>query len=93
MAYRIEILPSAVRQLEALAGPARRSVVTAIAGLAVDPRPPGARRLSGIPEGVLRLRVGDHRVLYQVQDDRLVVLVVRVADRREAYAHRALDRL
>ncbi len=93
MAFAVEFLPSAVRQIESLPRSARRLVVEAIEALAGDPRPRQAKRLSGIPEGVYRLRVGDYRVLYQVRDDRLVVLVVRVADRREAYAQRALDRL
>ena len=93
MAYTVAFLPSAVRQLEAVPGAARRSVVVAIEALASDPRPIGARRLTGIPEGVYRIRVGDSRVLYQVADDRLLVPVVRVANRRDAYAQRALDRL
>jgi mRNA interferase RelE/StbE len=91
--YAVAFLPSAVRQLEALPGAARRSVLAAVEALASDPRPAGARRLEGIPEGVYRIRAGDIRVLYQVKDARLLVLVVRVANRREAYAHRALDRL
>ena len=93
MAYTVAFLPSAVRQLEAVPGAARRSVVVAIEALASVPRPIGARRLTGIPEGVYRIRVGDIRVLYQVIDDRLLVLVVRVANRRDVYAQRALDRL
>jgi mRNA interferase RelE/StbE len=93
VAYAVTFLPSAIRQLEALSGAARRSVFAAIEALAAEPRPMGVRRLEGIPEGVYRMRVGDNRVLYQVNDDRLLVLVVRVANRREAYAQRALDRL
>ena len=93
MEYAVAFLPSAVRQLEALPGAARRSVVGAIETLASDPRPMGATGVEGIPEGVYRIRVGDNRVLYQVNDGRLLVLVVRVANRREAYAQRALDRL
>ena len=93
MAFTVEFLPSAVRQIESLARGARRQVVDAIAALADDPRPPGSRRLVGIPEGVYRLRIGDYRVMYQVKDEHLVVLVVRVADQREAYAQRALERL
>lgn len=93
MAFTVEFLPSAVRQIESLPRGAGRQVVDAVAALADDPRPPGSRRLVGIPEGVSRLRVGDYRVTYQVKDERLLVLVVRVADRREAYAQRALERL
>ena len=52
--------------------------------LAADPRPPGAKALVGIV-GVLRIRVGAYRVLYEVQDDHLVVLVIDVGHRREIY--------
>ena len=93
MTFAVEFLPSAVRQIESLPRAARRSVVEAIAALADDPRPPHAKRLVGVPEGVYRVRIGDYRVPYQVRDARLVVLVVRVADRREAYAQLALERL
>ena len=52
--------------------------------LADDPRPPGATPLVG-PPGVLRVRTGDYRILYLVEDDRLIVLVVAVGRRREIY--------
>ena len=51
--------------------------------LAVDPRPPGARVLRG--RDGLRVRVGDYRVLYRVEDDVLLVVVVAVGHRREVY--------
>ncbi len=50
----------------------------------VTPRPPGCVMLAG-EKNVWRVRVGDHRILYEVHDDRLVVLVIRIANRREAY--------
>lgn len=58
------------------------------------PRPEGFDILSGAPkERIHRVRVADYRILYQVFDDRLVVLVVRVADRREVYNQTFLKRL
>jgi mRNA interferase RelE/StbE len=48
------------------------------------PRPPGAKALTGMTS-VLRIRVGDYRILYEVQDDRLMVLVIDVGHRREIY--------
>jgi mRNA-degrading endonuclease RelE of RelBE toxin-antitoxin system len=54
----------------------------------------GSEQLSGTgKERILRVRVGDYRVLYQVFDARLIVLVVRVADRRDAYGTVAMQRL
>ncbi len=61
----------------------RRRVQGAIALLAQDPRPPGARALQGRPG--LRVRVGDYRIIYTVQDDALVVVVVRLRHRRDVY--------
>ena len=50
----------------------------------IEPRPHGAKALRGEP-GLLRVRVGDYRVIYTVEDNILLVLVVRIAHRREAY--------
>ena len=55
-----------------------------IDALATTPRPRGASALQGQP-GFLRIRVGDYRIIYQVQDDLLTVLILRVAHRREVY--------
>lgn len=55
-----------------------------IDSLAVNPRPPGAKKMKGF-ENMYRLRVGDYRVIYQVEDDVLTVLVVRVGHRRDIY--------
>jgi mRNA interferase RelE/StbE len=62
----------------------RRRVARAIDTLAINPRPSGAKLLRG-PDRRWRLRVGDYRVLYRVDDDRVVVLVVRVRHRSVAY--------
>lgn len=72
----------------------RPRVREAIDGLAADPRPDDSVLLSGAPgERIYRIRVGNYRILYQVFDDWLVVLVVRVADRRDAYDRMVLKRL
>ena len=92
--YAIELLPSAVRELEKLPRDPRARVLEAIDSLQIEPRPPGARLLSGTGrERIWRVQVGQYRVLYQVVDERLVVLVVRVADRREVYNPAAMKRL
>ena len=82
-AYRIELRPAAARALRKLDPPAQRRVRGAIALLAQDPRPPGARALQGRPG--LRVRVGDYRIVYTVEDDVLLVVVVRLGHRRDVY--------
>lgn len=82
-AHRIELRPAAARALRKLDPPAQRRVRGAIALLAQDPRPPGARALQGRPG--LRVRVGDYRIVYTVEDDVLLVVVVRLGHRRDVY--------
>ena len=82
-AYRIELRPSAVRALRRLDPQIRPRIQGAIALLAQDPRPPGARPLRGRPG--LRIRVGDYRIIYTVQDDVLLIVVVTLGHRREVY--------
>ena len=83
MSFSIRIKKSAARELKRLARPDRVRIVAAIDRLAETPHLGAA--LKGDLRGLRRLRVGDHRVVYEVRDDDLVVLVVRVAHRREAY--------
>jgi mRNA interferase RelE/StbE len=84
MAYKIVVQRRASKAFLALDGPVRSRVGAAIDALTNDPRPPGAKALVGMV-GVLRIRVGAYRVLYEVQDDQLVVLVIDVGHRREIY--------
>jgi mRNA interferase RelE/StbE len=84
VAYRLELVPSALHELEKVAPDARRRVVRAIDRLAKEPRPPGARALRGDKSG-LRIRVGSYRILYEVDDDLLLVTIGRVAPRGKAY--------
>jgi mRNA interferase RelE/StbE len=71
------------RYLRKIHRPDQERIREKIDALANDPRPPGVTALHGQP--YLRLRVGDYRVLYEVQDKVLLVLVIRVAHRREVY--------
>lgn len=84
MAYRIEVKRSAGKEIAALDKREQRRVVKAIEALADQPRPPGVRKIVGL-EDAYRLRVGDYRILYRIEDDRLVVFVVRVGHRRDVY--------
>lgn len=82
--YSVELTRSAAKQVERIAELAeRRRVVARIASLADDPRPPGCTKLSG--QEAYRVRQGRFRILYTVEDQRLVVLVVKVGDRRDVY--------
>lgn len=82
--YRIELRPAAVRALRKVDPQIRHRIHGAIALLAQDPRPPGARALRGRPG--FRVRVGDYRIIYTVTDDvLLVVVVVTLGHRRDIY--------
>ncbi len=71
------------RVIAALPTTDSRRVLMAIKALADSPRPPSATKLRG--EDLWRIRVGDYRVVYAVEDQRLVVTIVRVGHRREVY--------
>lgn len=79
--FEIQYAPAAARQLD---GKPVRRIRAAVDGLAADPRSEGCRQLTG-QQGRWRIRVGDFRVVYEVNDQRLLVLVVTVAHRREVY--------
>jgi mRNA interferase RelE/StbE len=81
--YSVWIRSSAEREIEALPDQVRRRVVERLIGLASEPRPAGAKKLSGRAE--YRLRQGDHRMVYVVDDARREVVVVRVAHRSDVY--------
>jgi mRNA interferase RelE/StbE len=82
-AYSVFFKRSALKELEALPKRDLKRVLAAIDGLAKDPRPPQSKKLAAAEK--YRLRQGTYRILYTIEDDRLVVCVVRVAHRREAY--------
>ena len=83
--YEIRITDAAAKELDALPRRKdRQAVVSRILRLAEDPRPPGCMKLSGHEE-LYRVRQGPYRIVYTIEDDRLVVIVIRVADRKEAY--------
>lgn len=83
MRYQIELRPAAVRALKQIDHQHRDRIRGAIALLGEDPRPPGAKALQGRPG--YRVRVGDYRIIYLIQDDVLLVIVVALGHRREIY--------
>ena len=81
--YRIEIKRSAAKELALVPAKDQGRIVQRIRGLATDPRPPGAKKLCG--EEKYRIRQGNYRILYEIHDIVLVVVVVRVGHRRDVY--------
>ena len=82
--YRLEFTPAAYRQLEALPLRIRKRISVRIDGLISNPRPAGCTKLKG-SDDLYRIRTGDYRILYQVKDDNLPILVVKVGHGREVY--------
>lgn len=82
--FRVVYDQRAAKELSKLDRTVARRIHLAITALADDPRPSGCRQLAGYP-GLWRTRVGDYRVIYQIDDDVLVVLVLRIGHRGKIY--------
>lgn len=81
--YRLLTKRSAAKELEALPKKDLTRIVAKIRRLAVHPRPPGSEKLSG--DEKYRLRQGDYRVLYSIDDKAMTVTIVKIGHRREIY--------
>lgn len=84
MTYRIDLTRRAAKALDGIDKPQRRRVMAVIDGLASDPRPPRCVKLSG-RDNQWRVRAGDYRVVYEVHDAQLLVLVIEIGHRSEIY--------
>ena len=84
MSYKVELSRSADRELWRIVEPFRTRLFMAIKGLAVEPRPIGSKNLAG-HKGAWRIRVGNFRVLYTMDDVVRVVRVESVGDRKDVY--------
>jgi mRNA interferase RelE/StbE len=82
--YQVRLAPGAVRALAALERQEQQRIRAAIDLLASNPRPPTCVALKG-EKSVYRVRVGDYRILYEVRDKSLIILVVRIGHRRDVY--------
>ncbi len=83
--YVVEFEPAALRQIGKLPRHAQAQVTALIDALATEPRPAGLVPLKGQWRGYYRVRTGNYRVIYAVEDEVLSVLVVKVGDRKEVY--------
>jgi len=81
--YSVQISRSAERQIEALPRRDRRAVIATIQGLAFEPRPHGCRRMKA--SNSWRVRVGRYRVIYDIDDLSVVVLILKVGHRKDVY--------
>ncbi|HEY6291044.1 MAG TPA: type II toxin-antitoxin system RelE/ParE family toxin [Terriglobia bacterium] len=83
MPYRIEIAPAAERQIRKLEARVRRRIVDKLESLSTNPRPAGVKKLAG--SDFYRVRVGDYRIIYDIQNEVTTVLVLKVGDRKDIY--------
>jgi len=87
MQYELVIKPSAEKALDRFPKAVRQRLVVAMRELRNEARPLGAVKLQG-EEDTYRLRVGNYRIVYEIHDDVLLILVLRVAHRKDAYRGR-----
>ena len=81
--YKIYIKPTAVKELQKIPKRDVKMIIEKIRGLSSNPRPPGCEKLSA--DEKYRIRQGRYRIVYSIEDDRLVVLVVKIGHRKDVY--------
>ena len=77
----IIILPSAEKQIKKLPLVINEKVINAIEKLSINPRPHGYKKLKGI--NAYRIRIGSYRVMYEIHDDRLIIIVIAAVNRKD----------
>ncbi len=81
--YSVQIKKSAQKEIKALPSSDKERILVKIRALAENPRGPDSKKLSG--EEKYRVRVGVYRILYEIQDSVLIIMIVRVAHRKDVY--------
>ena len=84
MPYSVLLAPAAEREFRSFAPAIQKRLVKRMKSLQNDPRPSGVKKLTG-EDNLYRIREGDYRIIYTVQDKELIVLVVKIGDRKEVY--------
>jgi mRNA interferase RelE/StbE len=82
--YKLIISPTAEKQMRRLPAKIHDRVLSALEQLRLHPRPRGCVKLEG-EDDLWRIRVGDYRIVYSIEDEKLIILVVRVAHRKDVY--------
>ncbi len=83
MTYTINILRRAQRKLSKIDLRSQTRIIEAIRSLSTTPRPSGCKKLSGRP--AWRIRIGSYRVIYEIQENLLLILIVEIGDRKDVY--------
>ncbi len=83
--YTISIKPSALKEISKLPKPIIKKVENAIDNLAANPRPDGVKKLKGTTENLYRIRIGNYRIVYIIDDVIRIVNISRVGHRRDIY--------
>ncbi len=85
VSYKLSIKPSAGKELEAVGSKADRTrIIAKIAALATNPRPHGSEKLAGYDDRY-RIRQGNYRVVYEIDDDASHITIYKIGHRREVY--------
>ena len=84
MSYSLFIEKSAQKELSKIPHPDRKKIIAAIKILENDPHPAGSKKLSG--RAAWRMRIGNYRVIYEINDDKLIILVVKIGHRQGVYS-------
>ena len=81
--YRIYIKPAAVKELQKIPKPDVNKIIEKIRSLSSNPRPPGCEKLSA--DEKYRVRQGRYRIVYSIEDDQLVVFIIKISHRKDVY--------
>lgn len=87
MNYTVEISPAAQRQIKKLPAPVQLEILSLLTELQSDPRAPGVKKMVG-EENLYRIRAGKYRILYEIYDQVLLIVVAQVGHRRDIYGSR-----
>lgn len=82
--YRLRLDPRIEKQVDRLQGPIWQRILDALNSLRTTPRPKGCVKLQGM-KGTYRIRIGDYRILYHIDDADQLITILRIKHRREAY--------
>jgi mRNA interferase RelE/StbE len=82
--YAVEFRPSARKSLASLPRRDQLRIAATAEALGREPRPIGAKKLAA-EEGLWRIRIGSYRLIYKIEDDKLVILVLKIGHRKDVY--------